>query len=265
MRRYKLPNRQFVYSPDKISAIGVYREIYVANEYFRHGISIRDGDVVFDVGANIGLFCRLISEKARHLSIFAFEPTPPIFEALVANLKDIPATVRPYCVGLGEESTSAEITYYPRVSCDSSIVPFDWDERLDLHTRQLRQRRGAWILPERWLRAIVGRFLEYTYKAVKLPVTIEPLSKYIRKEGVEQIDLLKIDAENYERQVIAGIDDEHWDRIRAVVMEVHEHIVGGKGLLDETRKLLEDKGFKTAVQENSLYEEYGVYMLHANR
>ena len=34
----------------------IFKEIFHNHCYEKHGISIADGDVVFDVGANIGLF-----------------------------------------------------------------------------------------------------------------------------------------------------------------------------------------------------------------
>ena len=40
-----------------------YREIWEDKEYFRHGLEIKEGDVVLDLGASIGLFSLLALEK----------------------------------------------------------------------------------------------------------------------------------------------------------------------------------------------------------
>src|SRR4051812_11915781 len=36
--------------------LGIYRDIFEDQCYRRHGVSVRDGDCVLDVGANTGLF-----------------------------------------------------------------------------------------------------------------------------------------------------------------------------------------------------------------
>ncbi len=37
----------------------LYQEIFIENSYFKHGITLRDGATVFDIGANIGMFSML--------------------------------------------------------------------------------------------------------------------------------------------------------------------------------------------------------------
>ena len=58
------------------------------------------------------------------------------------------------------------------------------------------------------------------------PARPNRLSDVIREQRIERIDLLKIDAENAETGVLAGIDDEHWRLIRQISMEAYEHIPG---------------------------------------
>jgi len=44
----------------------------------------------------------------------------------------------------------------------------------------------------------------------------------LREHGVEQIDLLKIDAEKAELDIINGIDDHDWPKIKQIVLEIHD-------------------------------------------
>src|SRR5690606_41606402 len=62
-----------------------YQEIFARKCYEQHGISIRDGDCVFDVGANIGLFSVYLRTKASRCRIHAFEPIAPIYDILETN------------------------------------------------------------------------------------------------------------------------------------------------------------------------------------
>lgn len=48
-------------------------------------------------------------------------------------------------------------------------------------------------------------------------------------------------------------------------MEVHTHIKGGENLLNEIIELLERKGFKTELGDESREIIMGVYMLYAKK
>ncbi|MHA1257868.1 MAG: hypothetical protein ACTSPS_19975, partial [Promethearchaeota archaeon] len=67
MKNLTLPNGEIIYYIDKLTALDVYDEIYVNNEYLQHNIQVKDNDIIFDVGANIGLFSRHIATKAKNL------------------------------------------------------------------------------------------------------------------------------------------------------------------------------------------------------
>ena len=54
-RPYRLPNGLTVHGLCALDTGLVYRDIFEEG-YARHGVTVRDGDCVFDVGANTGLF-----------------------------------------------------------------------------------------------------------------------------------------------------------------------------------------------------------------
>ena len=82
MDQLTLPNGMEIAYLDKLTAIYCYNEIFKDAIYLDKGISIKDGDVIFDVGANIGLFSKYVDSKINNAMIYAFEPVPPIFKAL---------------------------------------------------------------------------------------------------------------------------------------------------------------------------------------
>ncbi|MGO4758500.1 AMP-binding protein, partial [Streptomyces sp. 2MCAF27] len=55
-RTYELPNGLPVFHHNRSETDFVYEEIFTNLEYLRHGVTIRDGDTIVDIGANIGLF-----------------------------------------------------------------------------------------------------------------------------------------------------------------------------------------------------------------
>ena len=76
MRYVSRPDVQFLYD-----------EIFVDECYAKHGLAIREGATVIDVGGNIGMFALYAAEKAgAEGRVFALEPIPRTFAALRENV-----------------------------------------------------------------------------------------------------------------------------------------------------------------------------------
>ena len=80
----ELPNGMPVFQKNRAETEFLYEEVFV-DTYLKHGVALRDGDTVFDVGANIGLFSMFAASRARGATLFAFEPIPEIFAAARAE------------------------------------------------------------------------------------------------------------------------------------------------------------------------------------
>jgi hypothetical protein len=63
-----------------------YKEIWEDKEYFRHGLEIKEGDVVLDLGASIGLFSLLALEK-KAKKIISVEANNEAYQYLKENCK----------------------------------------------------------------------------------------------------------------------------------------------------------------------------------
>jgi len=268
MKKILLPNGKTVACLDTLTALYCYNEIYGDNDYLREGINVHPGSVVFDVGANIGHFTRYAAEHYEDLVIYAFEPAPQIFEALQENVRNLNADVHAFELGLAEQAGTFDFYYYPRVSADSAMVPVDWPRK---RTMMLEHYPQYWNSPRDRLvpRCLRRRYLDivhaFMYQPRKTTCRTAALSDIIRDYGITRIDLLKIDAENAESKVLAGVEDAHWPLIRQISMEVHEHIPGGEGLLDRLQSMLESRGFTVRADRNSTFSNVGVHMLYAVR
>ena len=65
--------------------LGLKKEIWEDQEYTRYGLDIKEGDIVLDCGANVGIFSRFALNKgAQH--VYSFECDSPVFELLKLNL-----------------------------------------------------------------------------------------------------------------------------------------------------------------------------------
>ena len=100
-----------------------YREIFEDDGYLRHGVRLRDGDRVFDVRANIGMFATAHGPaECPSVEIYAFEPIPPIFELLELNTAIHGLNVRLFNCGLASGPRVESLTYYPHLSLISGPV-----------------------------------------------------------------------------------------------------------------------------------------------
>src|SRR5205823_1063168 len=87
------------------------------------------------------------------------------------------------------------------------------------------------------------------------------LSQVISELGVERIDLLKIDAEKSELEILAGIEQRDWPRVRQLVVEVQDN----DGRLKVITNLIEAHNFKVMVEQDRLLSTSGLYYVYAVR
>ena len=83
---YRLPNELEVVYHNRSETDLIYQEIFEDQTYLKHGLMLPEGACVFDVGANIGLFTLFVHQHCRDARVFAFEPSPPIFDKLATNI-----------------------------------------------------------------------------------------------------------------------------------------------------------------------------------
>ncbi|MBW4619917.1 MAG: LLM class flavin-dependent oxidoreductase [Cyanosarcina radialis HA8281-LM2] len=261
-QRYTLPNGMVIASLSDLNAIAAYKEVIADEIYFKHGIAIREGDCIFDVGANIGLFTLSVNQKVPNLQVYAFEPIPPTFKVLAANVKLYGLDVKLFPLGLSHQQETAEFTFYPEMSGLSGR-----------YSEATQDKRATKAIIKNDLQQVVGlsdlevdEFLETQFATQTYTCQLTTLSEAIATHNVQKIDLLKIDVEKAEFDVLRGIKDEDWQKIQQIVMEVDN-----RENLARIVTLLEYKGFHLVVDDFVIVEtddrDAGiyVYMLYATR
>ncbi len=256
LRRLTLPDGLEIFSLNADETRFVHGEVFGARSYLRHGIELRDGDCVFDVGANIGLASIFFCKERRNVHIFAFEPSPAAFECLKANVelhgKLHQADIRAFQCGLSRESGTAEFTFYPNNSVMSGF-------HADLE--QDRAATKTFMVNAGFEPRHADLFLGSKFKKVTFPCRLRTLSEIVDEEGVARIDLLKVDVEKSEREVLAGIREEHWGRIGQVVVEVHDE----QGALDEIQSMLAKHGFEMIAEQDPQLKGTTIFSVFAAR
>ena len=265
----KLPNGLLFLGQSAFQTGGLYKEIYDDETYFKHGIKLADGDCVFDVGANIGMFSLFVKDRWRNARVFAFEPLPLNSQLLRANMALYGLDVKVYDCGLSSRSGQATFSYYPNAPALSGLATAGAgrisDKELSRTVRNWLQTVAPGadqvLLPEAELDQMVEKYLlteDYTCQ-------LTTLSEVIRENNLDRIDLLKIDVEKSEADVLAGLEESDWAKIRQVVMEVHS-----KELYDHIVPIFEKHGFNFVVERTFNDPSNGpqsveVYMLYARR
>lgn len=117
LKLFCLPNGLTVFGLNENDTQSVYRDIFEDDCYRRHGIVIRDGDCILDVGANTGLFVLFLNTLGVKTRIYALEPVPAIFHALQKNVEtNNHLPIHLFNFGLAKRSGQREMTFYPRFS-----------------------------------------------------------------------------------------------------------------------------------------------------
>ena len=259
----KLPNGMIVAGHSSLQTSGIYREIFEEHVYLRHGVELKDGDCVFDVGANIGLFTLFVKQRARNARVYSFEPLPPNFNALRTNAALYGLDVHLFECGLSSRAETATFTFYPHAAAMSAVGSHVEGDRL-----ATRANVGSWLdgfSPAGGGGYGLDEFVEQYLQSETYACPLKTLSEVIREQQIECIDLLKLDVEKSELDVLEGIEEEDWGKIRQLVVEVHTD-----ELLARISELLRRRGFDFEVDKSRFVEEQGqnvvrVHMLYARR
>lgn len=258
--RYELPNKMEIAYQSRVELAHFYEDIFEKQVYLRHGITLNKGDCVFDVGANIGLFTLFIARNYRDIDIYAFEPAPPLFEILSANAAWHAPTARLFNCGLSSETRDATFTFYPNSSGMSSFYGDKQEEKEVLRAIMQNQLHKGMEGMERVME-YADEILAARFKSQTFTCRLETLSNIICKHQVERIDLLKVDVQKCEEEVILGIDEGDWKKIRQIVIEVHD--VDGR--LERMIAQLRNQEYQVTVEQDQMYEGSLLYNLYAVR
>ncbi|HEU4451637.1 MAG TPA: FkbM family methyltransferase, partial [Longimicrobium sp.] len=256
LSRRELPGGLPVFQVSDAETAFLHGEIFGGGAYFRHGVEIGDGATVFDVGANIGMFSLRAATSARGVTVHAFEPIPPVARVLRANAELHALDVRVHACGASREAGEAAFTHYPHLTLVSGRYADRGAEK-----RVVRAFVEGSAGADRPADALLDELLEERLATEVYAVPLRTVSSVIREHAVERIDLLKVDVQRAELDVLEGIDDEHWPRVRQAVVEVHD--VDGR--VARVAALLEERGFRVVVEQEEALAGTDQHVVYALR
>jgi nonribosomal peptide synthetase DhbF len=267
-RLFTMPSGLTVAGMNAFETRVLYHEVFESDAYWRNGLQLRAGDVVFDVGANIGMFALAVADRFPGAVVHAFEPIPAVHSALAANARRCDrARIETHLYGLSKETGIESFAFDPKFTFAATS-----------HVRELASILPGRSGPSGWREAVVEdlcitgvaddgvlrpsvlKAIATTPKAVaffawlvlrgaisarRVRAPVKTLTDAVAEIGPERIDLLKIDVEGAELDVLRGIAEPTWPLVRHVVVEVHD--VAGR--VERIRSMLESRGFEVLVEQ----------------
>ena len=258
--RCVLPNGLEIVHLNQYETDYLYQEIFRDECYLRHGIRIHDGDTVVDIGANIGLFSLFVLNRFPRARIYAFEPSPVVYELLKANCETHGREVHVFQCGVSDQPKSSTFTFYDKSSVFSGFHSNAVEDKkaIDAVVRNILGAEVDLNSRDSLVKELTAKRLHRrTY-----PCQLTSLSEIIRQNEIERIHLLKIDAEKSEFDIIQGIEEAHWPLIDQLVIEVHDRT--GEGV-KQIEQLLIGKGYTCAIEQERLLENSGLSNIYATR
>jgi FkbH-like protein/FkbM family methyltransferase len=256
-----LPNGLEIAHLNQYETDYLYREIFEDQCYLRHGIQLQDGATVVDIGANIGLFSLFVLSRCANPTIYAVEPAPVLYDILKANCAAYGANAHALNLGVSDCAKTGLLTFYENSSVFSGFHSDEAEDREAIHAivRNVLNREpvASGSLEEYIEELTADRLRRRTCEC-----RMASLSDIIREHGIDKIDLLKIDAEKSESDIIAGIDAGDWPKIDQIVIEIHDRT---RETVRRIETLLSEKGYRCAVEQETLLENAGLFNLYATR
>lgn len=238
--------------------VHLHHEIFEDMMYLRHGITLSSDPIVFDVGANIGLFSLFVLEERPFAHVHAIEPAPELFELLCRNLKPFGDAATLHNVGVMKMEGEMVLSYLPNSPAYSSFAGVGAYEKDLLMHHILRESHR---MSEPGLLDAAESIAAQRLQVQEVRCPVKPFGKIIRETGVSRIDLLKIDAQKVELEILQSIDETQWPIISQVVSEMHDQ----HGHLRKAVDLLERNGFHAVCDQVDDYKGTDVYMIYATK
>ena len=248
----ELPNGLKIVPQNMNEALHLYDVIFTEEEYLLHGIQLRDNACVFDIGANIGLFALYVNQKCLNPTVYAFEPVPAIYHTAQMNMDLYGLNVHMFMYGLADSERVIDFTYYPKWSALSGAYGNRDEEE---------QLSKSFLENDPFFAQYSTELVEGRFEGERVTCQLRTLSQVIREQNIEHIDLIKINVEKSELDVLLGIEDNDWPKIRQVVVEVHN----SGDSLKRVHILLEKHGFQVRTVQNSIFKNTVLFTVYAQR
>ncbi|WP_063057736.1 FkbM family methyltransferase [Nocardia sienata] len=253
-QKLKLDDGRVVDCPSPAEARFLWSEITSAAGFYRQAAArLRPGDIVLDIGANIGLSAMLFADVCPGARVLAIEPVPATFRCLERNLRAYVPRAVAVRTAVGAESGVHALTWYPHAPANSGLYA---DRAADDEATRAFLRNSG--LDDEAIDLITADL----HRGEQIDVEVTTVSAILDEYAPDaEIGVLKVDVERAELDVLRGVAPGDWPRIRTVVAEVHDT----DGRLARCRELLGDHGLTTQIRQDPNLRGTDLHEVYASR
>jgi FkbM family methyltransferase len=194
----------------------------------------KDSRVIFDIGANTGVYSLIAKSLNPTSEVYAFEPVKRVFQKLEGNKK-----LNSFDISCFEEALS---------NSDGEATIFDTAAE---HTYSVTVNKNTTAA---------------NAEVIPTKIKIARLDTVIEKFGIKHIDLMKIDVETHEPEVLEGMGRYLKEFNPSILIEILDDAVGEKveALVKENGYLyfnIDDKAKKLRKVEHITQSDFWNYLL----
>lgn len=165
-----------------------YLEIYLREDYFKGDCVVKPGDIVVDIGANVGIFTSLAFDMGAS-RVIGFEPFPKNFE--LAKKNNPFAEI--YNLAVSDKVQDIELYCTPTSCGGHSTIKEYCDNKAEHFPNHFTVRSTT-------------------------------LNDIIENNFLTKIDFLKVDTEGSELLIFNGLSDENLNKISSISLEYHHAV-----------------------------------------
>ena len=170
--------------------------------------AVKDEDIAWDIGANLGLYTKALSELVgKNGFVRAFEPHPKTFNNLKKILKNVNTKI--HNIGFGDSKEKVRFS------------------DLEDHT--------------------INSIVDTSYTGTYLEIEITTIDKVIVEKNWEAPNIIKIDVEGFELDIMKGMSSTLYNKnLRFILIEIHHKIMENRKIKNgahQIQMLLENAGF----------------------
>ena len=154
-------------------------EAWVLANVVKRSLGRVSDPIVFDVGANVGDYTRLVKQHLPAATVYAFEPSRETYHHLAKSFAEINANgIKSFNFGFSDEAKTVELYSYTVEGEEQSLLS-SIDQRLPtqvLHVETAGSER----------------------------IEVQTIDAFCLNQTIERIDFLKLDVEGHELSVLRG-------------------------------------------------------------
>ncbi len=160
--------------------------------------SLKQGSVVFDIGAHMGFFANITAQITGDSGkVYAFEPTPSTYEML-----------QKMCISNNNK--------HRVIAVNSAIGKQEGSVQFYISTDKIDNTNSA-----------LGYRDSSSHKPIEIPLT--SIDTFVQKNNITKIDFIKIDVEGFEYDAVLGGINTFKNLKPNVILAIHPKIIAEKG------------------------------------